>query len=97
MLILAAWYYRYAKEHYPQANSDDLAVFFLFFLAGASCFALSTTYHVLSNHSPSVHDFCDKLDFLGIIVVTSGCLPPGLWYTFPCAGRANKLSWISVC
>lgn len=96
VFALAVYYYKYSKEHYPQANQDDLVVFALLFLGGTSCFAMSTIYHILSNHSHAVHDFCHKLDLLGIVTVTSGCFPPGLWYTFPCASRCTKFIWIGV-
>jgi adiponectin receptor len=97
MIALPIWLYPYAKAHYPNTNIDDWTVFVLFFLGGASCFALSTTHHVLANHSHAAHDFCHQLDFLGIIVVTAGCFPPGIWYTFPCAARGTRIFWIGVC
>jgi adiponectin receptor len=97
MVALPMVFYPYAKEHYPSANSDDWTLFGLFFVGGALCFALSTSYHALSNHSHTVHDICHRLDFLGIIVVTAGCFPPGLWYTFPCAARNTKILLIGVC
>ncbi|CAG8971700.1 hypothetical protein HYALB_00003168 [Hymenoscyphus albidus] len=96
MFILGSWWSGYAKERYPITTFDDTIVFFLFFLGGAICFLLSTAYHVFSNHSHATHLFCLKLDFLGILVVTAGCFPPGLWYTFPCAPRQTKFTWIAV-
>ncbi|CAG8955493.1 hypothetical protein HYFRA_00010360 [Hymenoscyphus fraxineus] len=95
MVILGSWWSGYAKERYPITTFDDTIVFFLFFLGGAICFLLSTAYHVFSNHSHATHLFCLKLDFLGILVVTAGCFPPGLWYTFPCASRQTKFTWIA--
>jgi adiponectin receptor len=97
MIALPIWLYPYAKEHYPTADADDWTVFLFFFVGGASCFALSTTYHVLANHSYTTHNLCHQLDYLGIIIVTAGCFPPGIWYTFPCAARKTKLFWIGVC
>jgi adiponectin receptor len=97
MIALPIWLYPYAKENYPEADADDWIVLGLFFLGGASCFALSTIYHILANHSHTTHDFCHQLDFLGIIVVTAGCFPPGIWYSFPCAARKTKVFWIGVC
>ncbi|KAF5133042.1 Adiponectin receptor protein [Metarhizium anisopliae] len=81
---------------YPDTNFDDCIVFFLFFLGGIVCYLLSTTYHVLSSHSKTTHLFCLELDFLGILTVTGGGYPPGLWYTFPCASRRVKFTWIAV-
>jgi len=96
MLGLGIWYHGYCKTNYPQANADDFTVFLFFFLGGSTCFALSTTCHIFSNHSQRVHEYTHKLDFVGITAVIVGTLPPGLWYTFPCAGRVQKVSWISV-
>lgn len=96
MIVLGSWWSVYAEDHYPATGSDDAIIFFLFFLGGAVCFILSTAYHVFSNHSHTTHLFCLKLDFLGILTVTAGCFPPGLWYTFPCASRTTKFTWIAV-
>jgi adiponectin receptor len=96
MVVLGSWWSVYANERYPTTNSDDAIVFFLFFLGATACYLLSTAYHVFSNHSHATHLFCLKLDFLGILTVTAGCFPPGLWYTFPCASRQVKFTWIAV-
>ncbi|KAL2066165.1 hypothetical protein VTL71DRAFT_2236 [Oculimacula yallundae] len=96
MIALGSWWSVYAKERYPGMGREDDVVFFMFFLGGVVCYLLSTTYHVLSNHSHATHLFCLKLDFLGILIVTAGCFPPGLWYTFPCAETRTKVVWIGV-
>ena len=96
MIALATYYYPWAKEHHPQANIDDWSVFGLYFLGGVTCYLLSTTYHTVSNHSHAVHEFYLKMDFLGILTVTAGCFPPGIWYTFPCAPRETKIFLIAV-
>lgn len=95
MVLLGSWWSFYARDHYPATSSDDVIVFFLFFLGGTVCYLLSTAYHVFSNHSHATHLFCLKLDFLGILTVTAGCFPPGR-YTFPCASRQVKFTWITV-
>ena len=97
MVLLPIVLYPYAREKYPDANGDDWMVFGLFFLGGAICFGLSTIYHVLCSHSQVVHDIYLRLDLLGISMVTAGCFPPGVWYTFPCAARETKIFWIGVC
>ena len=96
MLALPVYFYPFAKAHYTEADIDDWIIFALFFLGGAVCFALSTGYHIVSNHSHAVHDVYLRLDLLGISTVTAGCFPPGIWYTFPCTNRSTKLFWISV-
>ena len=89
MILLGSWWSIYAKGQYNENSSDDGIIFFLFFLGGTICFLLSTSYHLFRNHSQVTHSVCLKLDFLGILVVTAGCFPPGLWYTFPCASRQS--------
>ena len=96
MIALPIVLYPYVKMKYSDANGDDWMVLGLFFLGGATCFGLSTVYHVLSSHSQVVHDVYLRLDLLGISTVTAGCFPPGVWYTFPCAARETKIFWIGV-
>ena len=96
MVFLPVVFYPYAKEHYSSADRDDWTVFGLFFLGGALCFGLSTSYHTFSNHSHEVHNVWLRLDLFGISTVTAGCFPPGMWYTFPCADRSTKMFWITV-
>lgn len=96
MLTLPAYFYPFAKAHYNEVSTDDWIIFGLFFLGGAICFALSTGYHMVSNHSHAVHVVYHRLDLLGISTVTAGCFPPGMWYTFPCADRSTKIFWVSV-
>lgn len=97
MMALPILYYPYFKSNYPTADTDDWIVFGIFFLGGALCFALSTGYHILSNHSHAVHDVYHQLDLLGISTVTAACFPPGMWYSFPCTARSTKMFWIGVC
>ncbi|KAL8897214.1 MAG: hypothetical protein Q9192_002693 [Flavoplaca navasiana] len=96
MLALPIYFYPFAKSNYPDANADDWIIFGLYFLGGAICFFLSTAYHVLSNHSHTVHNVYHRLDLLGISTVTAGCFPPGMWYTFPCLAKKTKIYWISL-
>jgi len=73
-----------------------LLCFFCSFWAERS----ATFFRRLTMFSPTIRTqlifFCLKLDFLGILTVTAGCFPPGLWYTFPCASRQVKFTWIAV-
>ena len=97
MIGLPIYFYPYAKNNYLQVGADDWTVFGLYFLGGALCFGLSMAYHTFSNHSHATHDVYHRLDLLGISLVTAGCFPPGVWYTFPCTARGTKMFWISVC
>lgn len=97
MVVLPVALYPFAKEHYPQIKAVDKIIFGLFFLGGFLCYSFSMMYHVFTNHSRGVHDLFLRLDLFGITLVTAGCFPPGVWYTFPCADTRAKLLWISVC
>jgi adiponectin receptor len=90
MIALPIALYPHARDQYPTAGADDWILFALVFLGGTSCFALSTIYHVLSNHSRAVHDFAHQLDYLGIIIVAVGYFPPGLWHTFLFRGQEDQ-------
>ena len=96
MLVLPIYFYSFARKHYKDAGTDDWIIFGLYFLGGTICFALSTGYRAVSNHSHAVHDVYLRLDLLGISAVTAGCFPPGMWCTFPCLAREAKIFWISV-
>ena len=96
MLAVPVYLRPLALSHYPAASADDGVLFGLFFLGGATCFSLSTAYHLVSSHSHAVHDVYHRLDLLGISAVTAGCFPPGTWYNFPCLARKTKIFWISV-
>lgn len=96
MLVLPVYFYPFARTHYKDAGTDDWIIFGLYFLGGALCFALSTGYHAVSNHSHAVRDVYLRLDLLGISTVTAGCFPPGMWYTFSCLSRETRIFWISV-
>jgi adiponectin receptor len=92
MVVLGLWWSRYANERYLDTGPDDPIVFFLFFRSGTVCYLLSVSHHVFRNHSRATHLVCLKLDFLGILTVTAGCFPTGLWYTFPCVSRQVKFT-----
>lgn len=97
MMYLPLYFYPYAKKHYPDANGDDWVVFGMFFVGAASCFGLSTLYHVMANHSHAVHDVYHRVDMLGISASIAGTFPPTMWYTLPCWARSTKIFWIGVC
>lgn len=57
----------------PITNLDPntLAVA-IFYLSSTLCFTLSGIYHILSDHSPSVHRTSNELDHLGIVILVCG-------------------------
>ncbi|KJR86212.1 hemolysin-iii channel protein [Sporothrix schenckii 1099-18] len=62
------------------------------FAAGAvACLGMSATYHALSNHSPAVARWGNKLDYSGIVFLIVGSYVPTLYYGFFCHPR-----WLTV-
>lgn len=58
------------------------------FAAGAvACLGMSATYHALSNHSPAVSRWGNKLDYSGIVFLIVGSYVPTLYYGFFCHPR----------
>ena len=52
--------------------STDVMVVLIFFLGVITCFALSSIYHLFSNHSKKVMDWTQKLDHLGVVIFIWG-------------------------
>lgn len=69
---------------YDTASASDLIVFACFFAGAAACLGMSATYHTLSNHSPAVAKWGNKLDYTGIVFLIVGSYVPALWYGFYC-------------
>ncbi|CAK7239434.1 MAG: hypothetical protein STHCBS139747_000864 [Sporothrix thermara] len=75
---------------YDAASSSTLVL--SCFAAGAvACLGMSATYHALSNHSPAVARWGNKLDYSGIVFLIVGSYVPTLYYGFFCHPR-----WLTV-
>ncbi|KAK0717916.1 hemolysin-III related-domain-containing protein [Lasiosphaeria miniovina] len=69
---------------YESASDADLLVFSCFFAGAFLCLGMSATYHTLSNHSPSVAKWGNKLDYTGIVLLIVGSYVPAIYYGFVC-------------
>ncbi|KAK3361174.1 hemolysin-III related-domain-containing protein [Lasiosphaeria ovina] len=69
---------------YESASDADLLVFSCFFAGAFLCLGMSATYHTLSNHSPSVAKWGNKLDYSGIVLLIVGSYVPAIYYGFVC-------------
>ncbi|POS82665.1 hypothetical protein EPUL_004488 [Erysiphe pulchra] len=49
------------------SSPEEVKVFSCFFAGAISCLAISGTYHSISNHSPTVARWGNKMDYVGII------------------------------
>lgn len=72
------------KPRYASAETADFLAFSCFFAGAALCLGMSGTYHTISNHSPTVAKFGNKLDYLGIVCLVTGSVIPGIYYGLYC-------------
>ncbi|KAM3075690.1 hypothetical protein ACMFMG_007821 [Clarireedia jacksonii] len=82
--LLGGLLYTSIKPRYDTAEKSDVLAFSCFFAGAALCLGMSGTYHTISNHSPVVAKFGNKLDYLGIVFLTTGSIIPCLYYGFYC-------------
>ncbi|KAK2057091.1 hemolysin III family channel protein [Colletotrichum caudatum] len=69
---------------YGAAAPADVLVFACFFAGAVACLGMSATYHAISNHSPDVAKWGNKLDYSGIVFLIVGSYVPALYYGFYC-------------
>ncbi|CAK7270350.1 hypothetical protein SEPCBS119000_004043 [Sporothrix epigloea] len=90
-LLQAVGATRFARVHAAGTSTDDTASSTLVlscFAAGAvACLGMSAVYHALSNHSPAVARWGNKLDYSGIVFLIVGSYVPTLYYGFFCHPR----------
>jgi channel protein (hemolysin III family) len=83
-LYTGLFFYQEVAPRYESANESDLLVFSCFFGGAVACLGMSATYHALSNHSPSVSRWGNKLDYSGIVLLIVGSYVPALYYGLFC-------------
>lgn len=70
---------------YASASAADVLAMSCFFAGAFLCLGMSATYHALSNHSPVVAKWGNKLDYSGIVFLIVGSYVPALYYGFVCS------------
>ncbi|MCJ1324310.1 hypothetical protein MMC10_000972 [Thelotrema lepadinum] len=95
-VLLSAYFYYSIFSHYPTASYEDAFVFATFFYGVATCFVLSSTFHIINNHSPVVAQIGNQLDYLGIVVLMWGSTLPSIYYGFYCDRTLQKVYSINV-
>ncbi|KAH0491860.1 hypothetical protein TgHK011_003263 [Trichoderma gracile] len=85
-------YYRFQ----PNAHLDDVVVISTYCLGVAVCFTFSATFHIMWNHSQPLTSFCNKLDYLGILVLMWGAGIPTVYYGFFCNQNLQWLYWMTT-
>jgi adiponectin receptor len=94
--ISAVLLYIAIKPRYGTATSSDILAFGCFFTGAALCLSMSATYHTLSNHSPTINKFGNKLDYVGIVCLITGSFIPSIFYGFYCHPHLQELYWTMV-
>jgi len=79
-LAFGAYLFSAIRVRFPAATDTDIYTFAVFLFSGASCFALSATCHLVSNHSVSGSRFGTTLDYLGIVIFIVGSCVAGFYY-----------------
>lgn len=88
--------YTMIKPRYEKATTSDVLAFGCFFAGAAACLGMSATYHAISNHSPVVAKFGNKLDYVGIVFLIAGSFVPSIFYGFYCHPRLQEFYWTMV-
>jgi adiponectin receptor len=94
--LSALFFHRNLALRYQTANKTDVYAFGAFFLGAAACLGISGTYHTISNHSPIVSKFGNKLDYVGIVALITGSFIPSIYYGFYCHPHLQEIYWTMV-
>ncbi|KAK2031734.1 HlyIII-domain-containing protein [Colletotrichum zoysiae] len=96
--LVAAAVLRVVAPRYGAAAPADVLVFACFFAGAVACLGMSAAYHAISNHSPEVAKWGNKLDYSGIVLLIVGSYVPALYYGFYCHPGLMKfyLSTVSL-
>lgn len=89
--------YTALKPRYETATPSDVMAFGCFFAGAAACLGMSATYHAISNHSPIVARYGNKLDYVGIVFLITGSFIPSIFYGFYCHPHLKEFYWTMVC
>lgn len=89
----AAFYFyeRLVAPRHSSATGTDVLVFGCFFAGAFLCLTMSATFHALSNHSPAVAKWGNKLDYTGIVCLILGSFVPAMYYGFYCLPKLMEL------
>ena len=94
--ILAIVLYFTIVPRYETIEKADIYAFACFFAGAAICLGMSATYHTISNHSPFISRFGNKLDYVGIVFLITGSFIPSIYYGFYCHPHLQELYWSMV-
>ena len=95
-LILGVVIYFALEDKYTTTRNGDIGAFGCFFLGALLCLPMSSTFHLIMNHSPEVNRFGNKLDYLGIVCLIAGSFASNVYYGFYCDPVLQNLYWTMV-
>lgn len=78
-------------------HRQDVLVAGVYYICVVVCFALSTIFHIFSDHGPDIHRFGNELDHLGIVLVMWGTGVTGLYFTFYCQPMLQFVYFVALC
>ncbi|KAK7976073.1 Di-copper centre-containing protein [Apiospora arundinis] len=90
---LPYYFYEYVYKHQRHVEAIDLIVVCTYCIGVAVCFLFSVTFHVNWNNSKELTALCNKLDYLGILVLMWGAGIPTIYYGFFCNQGLRWLYW----
>ncbi|KAK1716729.1 hemolysin III family channel protein [Colletotrichum acutatum] len=96
-VITGAVLYAVIAPRYESANDADMLVFGCFFAGAVACLGMSAAYHAMSNHSPEVAKWGNKLDYSGIVFLIVGSYVPAMYYGFYCHPALLKFYLTTIC
>ena len=74
-------------------SAADIYVLSCFFLGAVACLAMSAIFHTILNHSESVAQLGNQLDYIGIVFLITGSFIPSIYYGFYCERLLQQLYW----
>lgn len=85
--VAGVFLYSVVAPRYETASEADLLAWSCFFAGAFLCLGMSAMYHAISNHSPDVARFGNKLDYSGIVFLIVGSYVPAIYYGFCCSPK----------
>ena len=69
---------------YNDIELREKLIFLFFFVGAILCLGMSSLFHTVCCHSETVSKLFNKLDYVGISLLTVGSFVPWLYYSFYC-------------
>ncbi|KAL1874413.1 hypothetical protein VTK73DRAFT_339 [Phialemonium thermophilum] len=95
--LLGEWYVlQFLHSRYREVSLADHLIFAFFLLTASGCLGLSSAYHTMINHSQQVEALWLRLDFVGIVLLTTGDIVSGVYLVFWCEPLERKIYWSMI-